>query len=297
MNRFLRRKRAAELCCLVLLLTLVMSIAGCGRSEEAQAAATETASVTAQDVGTNETDGKTNVILDGIRKTMIEEDRWKDMLRGFGMTLVVLLLPGFFALLLGAVLFALDYFGGKFWGKFFQCFSAIFLRMPEPTWMFIVLFAFFQGDFANGFWAAVVSLSVCFGFSVFGFIKGGVANISIGQKEAASSMGYGKYDALMKIYLPQAMPGILGSLQGSIFGFMAMTSVVGMLSVTDLQAAASAISTETMKPLFPLLEAAVGYILSGELIFCGIGALKNKLCPPELTEKEIREKLMKGRDR
>lgn len=297
MKGFSKRKKMHSLCCLALLLALVMSLAAYGRSDETQTAAAETETITAQNAEANEADGKTNVILDGFRKTMIEEDRWKDMLRGFGMTLSVLFLSVLFAVFLGVVMFALDYFGGKFWEKFFAYFSALFLRMPTPTWMFIILFAFFRGDHAKGFPACIISLGVCFGFSVFGFIKGGVASISKGQKEAAASMGYGKYNALMKIYLPQAMPGILGSFQESIFGFLATTSVAGMLYVTDLQTAASAISTETMMPLFPLLIAAVAYILFGELAFRAFGALKNKLCPPELSEEKLKEKLMKGESR
>lgn len=297
MNGFSKRKKMHSLCCLALLLALVMSLAAYGRSDETQTAAAETETITAQNAEANEADGKTNVILDGFRKTMIEEDRWKDMLRGLGMTVTLLVLSVCIALFLGSGIFMLDYFGGRFWQSVFKYFSVLFLRMPIPTWMFIILFAFFRGDHAKGFQACVVSLGVCFGFSVFGFIKDGVASISKGQKEAATSMGYGKYDALMKIYLPQAMPGILGSFQGSIFGFLATTSIAGMLYVTDLQTAASAISTETMMPLFPLLIAAVAYILFGELAFRAFGALKNKLCPPELSEEKLKEKLMKGRTR
>ena len=295
MNGFSNRKRVMRFCCLALLLALVMSLAACGGSDEAQAAAAEAETISAQDAGTNEAGGrKTNVILDGIQKTMLEEDRWKDMLRGFGTTIGMLLLSVLLAVLLGVVIFTLDYFCGKFWKNLFHYFSVIFLRMPMPTWMFIVLFAFFRGEHDKGFVASVIALGVCFGFSVYGFIQGGVTSVSKGQKEAAASMGYGEYDALMKIYLPQAMPGILGNFQGSIFGFLATTSIAGMLYVVDLQTAASGISTETMMPLFPLLVAAVGYILSGELIFRAVGKLKDRLCPVELTEQEIKEKLLKG---
>ena len=169
--------------------------------------------------------------------------------------------------------------------------------MPFATWMIIVLFVIFRADGSKGFWASIVALSVSFAFGIFGRIQSGVMSVNVGQKEAAVSMGYGKYDALMKIYLPQALPDILGALQGDTIGYVATTSVAGILSVTDLQTVATVISTETMKPLFPLLVAAVLYILLGELVFRGVGVLKDRICPPEPSEEAIKEKLMKGRTR
>lgn len=298
MDGLFRNKKVRGLCCLVLLLALVLSLAGCGNGNEAQNTAAEAETVTAQDVGANgDMQSGSSLLLDGIHKTVIEQDRWKDMLRGLGMTVTLLVLSVCIALFLGSGIFMLDYFGGRFWQSVFKYFSVLFLRMPFATWMIIVLFVIFRADGSKGFWASIVALSVSFAFGIFGRIQSGVMSVNVGQKEAAVSMGYGKYDALMKIYLPQALPDILGALQGDTIGYVATTSVAGILSVTDLQTVATVISTETMKPLFPLLVAAVLYILLGELVFRGVGVLKDRICPPEPSEEAIKEKLMKGRTR
>ena len=124
MDGLFRNKKVRGLCCLVLLLALVLSLAGCGNGNEAQNTAAEAETVTAQDVGANGVmQSGSSLLLDGIHKTVIEQDRWKDMLRGLGMTVTLLVLSVCIALFLGSGIFMLDYFGGRFWQSVFKYFS------------------------------------------------------------------------------------------------------------------------------------------------------------------------------
>ena len=296
MNGFSKRKKMHSLCCLALLLALVMGLAACGSFEKRQDAAEET-TLTEQSTAEGAAQSENDSLWDAFRITMIEQDRWKDMARGLGVTLEVLFISIVAALIVGTGIFMLDYFGGRVIRKIFAWLSKIFACMPFATWMMIVLFVIFRNDSSKNFVAAVVALGVNFAFGVFGNIKGNIAGIDAGQKEAAVSMGYGKYDALRKIYLPQALPGIIGGVQGSAAVYVGMSSVAGILAVMDMQSVASAISTETMKPLFPLLIAAAIYVLLSDLLARAIGVLKDRICPPEPSEEKLKEKLMKGESR
>lgn len=296
MNGLYQRRKTKRLCCLLLLLALVMSLAACGSPEKGQDAAEET-TLTEQSGTEGAAQSGNDSLWDAFRITMLEQDRWKDLARGLGVTLAMMFVSIVAALIVGTGIFMLDYFGGRVIRKIFAWLSKVFACLPFATWMTIVLFVIFRNDGSKNFWAAVVALSVNFGFGVFGNIRGNVAGVDAGQREAAVSMGYGKWDALRKIYLPQAFPGILEGIQGSVAVYVGMTSVAGILAVTDMQSVAGAISMETMKPLFPLLIAAAVYILLSDLLARAVGALKDKLCPEDPSEEAIREKLEKGRTR
>lgn len=240
-------------------------------------------------------DGIILSVKNSFQRVFVENDRWLDMLRGLGMTLLISVLSAFTGCIFGAGIFLWDYAGNKAVHKVLGIVSRILSLLPLSTFLLIIYYAVFAGSSGSGFWASIVAFTFTFGFDVYGNLSGAVGSLSVGQSEAAFSMGYRRYQALFKIFIPQAMPKFLGGMQGSVIGHIRGTALVEFIAVQDFQAVADVIRAETAEPFLPVILPAVIYVLLASLASRLVGRIKVNTNPAEKTEEEIRDRAMKGK--
>ncbi len=106
---------------------------------------------------------------------------------------------------------------------------------------------------------------LCFGINSGAYVaeifRGGIMAIDQGQMEAGRSLGFGYIATMQHIILPQAFKNALPPLGNEFIVLLKETAVCGYIGLMDLTYAASTVGGATYEYLFPLVLAAVIYLI------------------------------------
>jgi polar amino acid transport system permease protein len=95
------------------------------------------------------------------------------------------------------------------------------------------------------FASAVLALSLFEGAYMSEILRAGIVSLHKGQWEAAYSLGLSRLDTYRDIILPQAIRRILPPLTGEVISLIKNTSLVGLVSLSDLALQARVIAADT----------------------------------------------------
>ena len=95
------------------------------------------------------------------------------------------------------------------------------------------------------FASAVLALSLFEGSYMSEIFRAGIVSLHKGQWEAAYSLGLSRFDTYRDIILPQAIRRILPPLTGEVISLIKNTSLVGLVSLSDLALQARVIAADT----------------------------------------------------
>ena len=233
-------------------------------------------------------------VKNSFHRVFVEEGHWRDMLRGIGLTLLMCSTTAIVGLALGIGMYLWDYSGSKIAKKAFGWLSSFLEYLPASTWLLMIYYIVFSGNSVSGFWAAFVAFAICFAISVYGSLTAAIGGIPAGQTEAAVSMGYNKYQALRKIYLPQALPAFFGGMQGAVVGHIKVSSLMEFVGLLDIQTVADHISASTYETFMPIALTGIVYVVLTVMASRLVGRLGKRICPAEKEEEEIKQSLTKG---
>jgi polar amino acid transport system permease protein len=111
------------------------------------------------------------------------------------------------------------------------------------------------------FVAATVGLSVNAGAFISEILRGGIAAVPRGQREAALALGLSKTYAIFGIELPQALPAVVPAIIGFYIGLIKDTSLAYIVGLHELTRQAKLIADFTFRPLEIYLVIAVIYFI------------------------------------
>lgn len=188
-------------------------------------------------------------------------------------TLMLAFIPFVFGIILGTIIALLRVFKVKVLAKISQIFVVIIKGIPVVLLLLIIYFAVVQGfdGIAEKFHWTIRSKSIniiyiaIIGLTIFSIahisesIRGALASIDKGQYEAGYSVGLTTIQILRRIILPQAMPIAVPMLCNNFIGLIKGSSLVFMISVTDLMNAALITATSNYKFLEAYIAAAIVY--------------------------------------
>lgn len=228
-------------------------------------------------------------------RVFVENDRWAALLKGLGITIALSVTTTATGLIFGTVAYLRDYSGSKAAKKIFSALYRIVELLPSSTYLIIIFYLLFSGKSGSGFWAAFVAFTISFGLVVYDELKTVIGAINQSQVEAAYAMGYGKFQALRKILMPQALPQFLVKMQTDIVGHIRMTALVEFIAVQDLQAVSDMIRAETNEPLLTVILPALVYAVLAAAASNLIGHIRINLDPAAKTPEEIKARALKGK--
>jgi len=196
----------------------------------------------------------------------ITEARWKLMVKGLYVTVLISIASALFGTLLGALLCMLRRSGNKVLSRF----AAVFIRtvqgIPVVVLLLILFYVIFVKTSLSGITVGIIGFSLDFGAYVAEILRAGLAAVDPGQSEAASALGFDRVKAYRYVILPQAISHALPVYKGQFISLVKMTSVVGYITVQDLTKASDIIRSRTFDAFFPLLfTAAVYFVLAWAL--------------------------------
>ncbi|WP_133012766.1 amino acid ABC transporter permease [Marinomonas flavescens] len=137
-----------------------------------------------------------------------------------------------------------------------------------PLLVQIFIFYFFIGTILNldRFTAGVAALSVFTGAYIAEIIRSGIQSIHPGQMEAARSVGMNYFQAMVYVILPQAFKRTLPPLAGQLINLIKDSSLVSVISITDLTKSGREVVSSTFAPFEVWFTVALMYlVLTGSL--------------------------------
>ncbi|WP_457560080.1 amino acid ABC transporter permease [Caminibacter sp.] len=157
---------------------------------------------------------------------------------------------------------ALDYIGSVY--------VTVIRGTPLLVQLFIFYFIIATIFDMPRFWAGVASLSIFYGAYIAEILRGAIQSIDKGQHEAAMSLGLNSFQRMVYVILPQAMRKALPALVGELISLIKDSSLVSVISITDLTKVGREIVANTFSPFETWLTVAALYLmLTSILSFIG----------------------------
>ena len=149
----------------------------------------------------------------------------------------------------------------------FWYFSAVYIL---PHWLFS-----YMRDVGFEFAAAVFALSIYHGAFVAEIVRAGLNSISLGQVDAARSLGLNFRERMLHVTLPQAIRVLIPPLTNEAVGLLKNTSLAMAIGVTEIAYQTKYIDTYTFRGVEALVAASALYIVLC-LMVSGLGRLATK---------------------
>ena len=211
--------------------------------------------------------------------TIAQLSQWKfgPIATGLWVTIKISFISLVFAVLLGLVFGLMRVAKNHTARDFALTYVELIRGTPLLVQIFIVYF--FIGtvmDF-DRFTAGVVALSVFTGAYVAEIVRAGIQAIPNGQMEAARSLGMNYAQAMLYIILPQAMKKTLPPLAGQFINLIKDSSLVSVISITDLTKAGREVVSGSFAPFEVWFTVAALYLVVTGSLSWAIQRLEKRL--------------------
>lgn len=212
-------------------------------------------------------------IAASFERTFITENRWKLILSGLGVTVLVTLLSGMLGTLMGFATVLLRRRGNHFANTFVGAFEGLMGRLPIVVVLMVFYYVIFGSVDVSGVAVATVVFTLAFGASAGAIMWNAVQAVDVGQTEASLALGFTDRQTFFGVVLPQAARRFLPLLSGQLVSLAKDTSVIGYIAVQDLTRAGDLIRSRTMEAFFPLLATAAIYFALCCLLAAAMGVV------------------------
>ncbi|RXK07059.1 amino acid ABC transporter permease [Halarcobacter bivalviorum] len=145
---------------------------------------------------------------------------------------------------------------------FLSSYIEIFRGTPLLIQLFFIYYGLPQvGISMSSHEAAILGLSLNFGAYMSEIVRAGIQGVDKGQAEAAKSLGMNNLQILVYIIYPQALKLSLPSLTNTYAAILKDSSLVSVLSITELTRAGQLIYVRTYEPFEIYLTLGIFYFV------------------------------------
>ena len=226
-------------------------------------------------------------VASSFQKTFLVEQRWKLILKGCAVTLLLTFFSAAMGILLGFQFYKLMACKNRAARKLIGIFNSIMGGMPMVVLLMIFYYIIFGSIAIPAFLVAVIAFGLNFASTVSEIYYNCIQSIDIGQTEAALALGYTDRQAFRRFIFPQARLRALPLVRGQIVALLKGTAIVGFISVQDLTKMGDLIRSRTYEAFFPLLAIAVIYFLFAWLIRLVVARMQAGWDPVRRRKKRL----------
>ena len=198
-------------------------------------------------------------------RSFLEEDRWELYLQGLGNTLIIALIAAIIGIVIGFTLAMVNYVNKKT-GKLkpLAAISKIYITIIRGTpvvLQLMIMYFVILVSWDSGIMIGAITFGLNSGAYVAEVARAGFEAVDDGQREAGRSLGLSTWESMRYIIIPQALRNCLPPLFNEFITLVKETAVVGYVGIYDLGKIPGLIQSRTFDYLFPLLIAAVMYLV------------------------------------
>lgn len=205
-------------------------------------------------------------------------DNFDLFIKGFLVTLRLVLVSGALSLVFGTILGAMRVGPIHILNKAGALYVTIFRNTPLLVLLLFVVFGFPKlGLQMSYFWMNVLALTMYTSTFVCEAIRSGVNSVPIGQAEAARSVGLNFNQTMTQVILPQSFRAVVPPIASVLIALTKNTSLCSIFGMAEGTAIMKGLLNDNSTQVIPLfLGFALGYVVIVELISAGAGYLERR---------------------
>ena len=205
-------------------------------------------------------------VAESFSNNLIVEDRYRMILDGLQVTLLITL----FAAVLGTILGGLVCWMRMSRRAWLRQVARVYIDLMRGTPVLVLLMLMYYVVMApvdaTGIVVAIVTFAMNTAAYISEMLRTTIQGIDRGQTEAGLALGFTPRQTFLKIVLPQVVRAVMPVYQGEIISLLKGTSIVGYIAVADMTRASDLIRSRTFDAFFPLIVTAIIYFVMAWLI-------------------------------
>ena len=217
-----------------------------------------------------------NSLADSFINNLIAEQRYRMILDGLQITLIITFCSAILGTLLGGLVCWMRMSRRQWLQKVAKVYIDIMRGTPVLVVLMLMYYVIMAPMEATGIVVAIVTFGMNAAAYIGEMLRSGIEGIDKGQTEAGLALGYTPRQTFFKIVLPQVVKAVMPVYEGEIISLLKGTSIVGYIAVADMTRASDLIRSRTFDAFFPLIITAIIYFFMAWLIGRLLTALVNK---------------------
>ena len=205
-------------------------------------------------------------IIDRFKRNFLQAGRWKMLLSGLGITLLITFFSTIFGVLIGFLVAIIrsthDKTGSlRVLNIIAQIYTTVIRGTPTVVQLLIIYYVVFASVNIPKVVVAVIAFSMNSGAYISEIIRSGIMSIDEGQFEAGRSLGFNYARTMHYFILPQAFKNVVPALGNEFITLLKETSISGYIAINDLTKIGDVIRSRTYDAFMPLVTVALVYLL------------------------------------
>jgi polar amino acid transport system substrate-binding protein len=200
-------------------------------------------------------------IKTAVQRNLIEDNRYKLLINGLVVTMIITV-SSMFA---GTVLGGFAAFGltrkNRIAKRISKLISGLINGLPTVTLLMVAYYIIFGSSQISNVIVAIATFSIIMAIRIGEVLAGAIETVDPTEIEAARASGFTAAGAFITVTLPQAVRRALSPYLTNFVNLMKETAIVGYVAIQDLMRASDIIRSRTYDAYFPLLFAALIYLV------------------------------------
>ena len=205
-------------------------------------------------------------MIESFYDNLIAEDRYRMILDGLQVTLLITLCAALLGTLLGGLVCWMRMSRRRWLQQVAKVYIDLMRGTPVLVLLMLMYYVVMAPLDATGIVVAVVTFAMNTAAYISEMLRTTIQGIDRGQTEAGLALGFTPRQTFFKIVLPQVVKAVMPVYQGEVISLLKGTSIVGYIAVADMTRASDLIRSRTFDAFFPLIVTAIIYFLMAWLI-------------------------------
>ena len=205
-------------------------------------------------------------IANSFTDNLIAEQRYRMILDGLQVTLLITFCAAVLGTLLGGVVCWARMSRKPWLRQTAKIYIDLMRGTPVLVLLMLMYYVFMAPLGTTGITVAIVTFAMNASAYIGEMLRSSIESIDRGQREAGLALGHTPRQTFFRIVLPQVVKAVQPIYQGEVISLLKGTSIVGYIAVMDMTRASDLIRSRTFDAFFPLLVTAAIYFLVAWLI-------------------------------
>ena len=207
-----------------------------------------------------------NSVVESFYNNLIAEDRYRMILDGLQVTLIITICAALLGTLLGGLVCWMRMNHRAWLRQIAKVYIDLMRGTPVLVLLMIMYYVVMAPVDATGIVVAIVTFAMNTAAYISEMLRTAIQGIDRGQTEAGLALGFTQRQTFFRIIMPQVIKSVLPVYQGEVISLLKGTSIVGYIAVADMTRASDLIRSRTFDAFFPLIVTAIIYFLMAWLI-------------------------------
>ena len=206
------------------------------------------------------------ILFDSFYNNLIAEDRYRMILDGLQVTLIITICAALLGTLLGGLVCWMRMNRRAWLRQTAKVYIDLMRGTPVLVLLMLMYYVIMAPMDATGIVVAIVTFGMNTSAYISEMLRTTIQGIDRGQTEAGLALAYTQRQTFFRIVMPQVIRAVLPVYQGEVVSLLKGTSIVGYVAVADMTRASDLIRSRTFDAFFPLIVTAIVYFLMAWLI-------------------------------